>query len=942
MSPMKRRRVPPLPMGPNGKQLRPRPVKDDDSSQELPRLEDTHTAGSARTDKRRDGPNQSQEGGSRADRGSVAEVEWQEGDPPSWLKFDTRSLPSAYNRLNIDSARGDEEVFEALSSRMRTVEAGPERSTGEEAGAILLVACARSEATAAGFRSLALRLYVLEANALLRQVRLPLPRGTKPGDPFIIQSSPSSESTAATDNSSGSRKSRLQKAEEDAKTLRRENDELKASVAAFKADIKEAFQARDAKETERNALQASFDLLRGIGLRSNVTSVSKREEQDMRRRRPGAQPEPVADVPTEPAASPKGKPSVPSRRRSPKLRQLAFVLPCVLLALYLFSKSTSPRRIGNEYAVCTRALDGIITMDERSPSSLRTQCIVVKHNKVAGLGTLDEIRERWGDRDTVGNDGIRIIFLRKDDTILPGLIDAHAHVLQFGEAQTSVNLVGSTSIEEVRDRIAQFIKASPALQADKSQFILGLGWDQTKFTDVSDGAFPTAADLDADPRLRGRPITLKRVDVHALWVSEAILDLLPASLPESIPGGFIIRRDVKPTGVFLDNAMSLVTSVVPPWTDQRRLEYLRATSREMLKHGLTSVHDAALTLSDVAFLRKIDKDDMLPIRIWGMLSCENPLNSFCGDDERAQIYEGNKFDLRAVKLFIDGALGSWGSAMHEPYSDKPESKGILICGREELNEVVRKWVERGYQVNSHGIGDLANTLILEAYDRVLSNASLPSYSATSGRESAHWTSRNPLRLRIEHAQILRVSDIEWMGRLGVVASFQPTHATSDMPYVETRIGKERTEGAYAWRKILSSGAPYALGSDFPVESVDPFLGLYAAITRKYSPGSSKTGSPHGAHRGWYEEEAMTPLEALRGFTSSAAMAGFQEDRVGILREGMEADFIVVRDGDVLKLGEKRAGESDQETSERERRLGTMAARVKATVVGGRVMYGRLT
>lgn len=142
---------------------------------------------------------------------------------------------------------------------------------------------------------------------------------------------------------------------------------------------------------------------------------------DMRRRRPGAQPEPVADVPTEPAASPKGKPSVPSRRRSPKLRQLAFVLPCVLLALYLFSKSTSPRRIGNEYAVCTRALDGIITMDERSPSSLRTQCIVVKHNKVAGLGTLDEIRERWGDRDTVGNDGIRIIFLRKDDTILPGL-----------------------------------------------------------------------------------------------------------------------------------------------------------------------------------------------------------------------------------------------------------------------------------------------------------------------------------------------------------------------------------------------------------------------------------------------------------------------------------------------------------------------------------------
>ncbi|GAA5992955.1 hypothetical protein JCM5350_003058 [Sporobolomyces pararoseus] len=659
----------------------------------------------------------------------------------------------------------------------------------------------------------------------------------------------------------------------------------------------------------------------------------------MRRRRAPSDIDTVTNT-TEQAPAPKGSafPSSSSRFNSPKLRQLAFIVPLGLLVFYLLSKSTTSPSLGSEYAVCTREQDGIVTMNESNSSTLRTQCLVVQNHKITGVGSIEEVREKWGDRETLGNDGIKIVWLRKGETVLPGLIDAHAHVLQYGEAQTSVNLVGSTSMKEVRDRIAQFIDASPTLKADKSQFILGLGWDQTKFSDVEEGRFPTAADLDSDSRLKGRPITLKRIDVHALWISERILKLLPPSLPDSIPGGSIVRYPGSnaPTGVFLDNAMTLVNSVVPPWNDQRRLEYLKATSRQMLKHGLTSVHDAALTLSDVDFLKKVDEEDMLPIRIWGMLSCENPLNSFCGDDKRSEIYEGNKFNLRAVKLFIDGALGSWGSAMHEPYSDKPESKGILICGEAELNDVVRK----GYQVNSHGIGDLANTLILKAYDQVLSNSSLPSYSRSP--DSSDWTVRNPLRLRVEHAQILRVEDIEWMGKLGIVASFQPTHATSDMDYVESRIGPERVRGAYAWRKIISSGAPYALGSDFPVESVDPFLGLYASITRKYSPASPRTGSPHSTDRGWYEEESMTPLEALRGFTSNAAKVSFQENRVGILKEGMDADFIVVRDGDVLKLGEKKEGETQNETREREKRLGTMGERVKATVVGGRVMYGRLT
>ncbi|GJN93898.1 hypothetical protein Rhopal_006957-T1 [Rhodotorula paludigena] len=387
------------------------------------------------------------------------------------------------------------------------------------------------------------------------------------------------------------------------------------------------------------------------------------------------------------------------------------------------------------------------------------------------------------------------------------------------------------------------------------------------------------------------------------------------------------------------------------------MRFLRATALSMLSSGLTSVHDAALSPADVRFLRALDEQHRMPVRVYGFVGCE-PTNSWCGDDEGVERYEGDRFTVRAAKIFTDGALGSWGAAMHQPYSDAPDKKGFLITEEDELRELIGKWIAKGFQVNSHGIGDRANTAVLDIYESVLRNLTRadgrdPGDDAEVRRTQREW------RLRVEHAQIMTLEDIERMGRLGIIASFQPTHATSDMAYAETRLGPERIKGAYAWRSLLNAGAPYALGSDFPVEAVNPFLGIYAAVTRKWADGERAGDSPHG-EKGWcvfaslsfeaferyearmraqsrYPAERLTPLEALRGFTTSAAYAAFQADEVGSLAVGKHADFIVV-DGDPLVLGTVVAGESGDERQERERRLREM--KVLTTVVGGTVMSGR--
>ncbi|BGP58099.1 hypothetical protein JCM8202v2_005756 [Rhodotorula sphaerocarpa] len=571
------------------------------------------------------------------------------------------------------------------------------------------------------------------------------------------------------------------------------------------------------------------------------------------------------------------------------------------------------------------------------PSTLRTQCIVVNDGEIVGRGSRDQVRAEWGDLETKGkgfgrNGGVKIFYLKPGQTLMPGLTDAHAHVLQQGESASAVNLVGATSVREVVDRIAAFVEADPELREDRTRFILGLGWDQTKYQET-DGAFPTASDLDRDERLRGRPIYLKRIDVHALWISPAVLALLPPNLPDRVEGGEIVRNARgEPTGIFLDNAMDFINAVIPPWTTTSRLRYLLSTARSMLSTGLTSVHDAALSPADVRFLRDLDRKGKLPIRIYGMVGCA-PTNSWCGDEEGVEVYEGDKLVVRAAKIFTDGALGSWGAAMHEPYTDAPDRRGFLITPEEELRVLMGKWVEKGFQLCSHGIGDRANTVVLDIYESLLRNMTFARGRDGNDDAEVRWTQAQ-VKWRVEHAQILRLEDIERMGRLGIIASFQPTHATSDMGYAEQRIGSDRIKGAYAWRSLIDSGAPFALGSDFPVEGVNPFDGLFAAVTRKWTDGNS----PHGED-GWYPEESLSMWEALQGFTTAAAQAtlGPFASRAGLLRPGSFADFVVLS-GDPLELGMPVPGETADERRDREARL--RAVKVETTVVAGQAVWGR--
>ncbi|GAA5989840.1 hypothetical protein JCM10908_002341 [Rhodotorula pacifica] len=665
----------------------------------------------------------------------------------------------------------------------------------------------------------------------------------------------------------------------------------------------------------------------------------------LRRRRP----EQVSTGSSAPASDSAAPPSPaharPTSTRS-RFRWLALVAPAILAACIAARQwdhrdADDPRPLPPHYAVCSPTRDNsssIITMDETAgQASLRTQCIVVNEGVIVGRGTRDEVRKEFGDLETTGqgvgrNGGVRIYYLKPGQTLLPGLTDAHAHVLAQGESASAVNLVGATSIKEAVDRIAAFVEADPELRNDKSRFILGLGWDQTKYRETN-GAFPTAADLEADERLRGRPIYLKRIDVHALWVSPAVLALLPPDLPTKVDGGEIVRdADGRPSGIFLDNAMDYVLAVVPPWTTTSRLRYLLSTARSMLSTGLTSVHDAALSPADVRFLRDLDQKGKLPIRIYGMVGCA-PTNSWCGDEEGVEVYEGEKLIVRAAKIFTDGALGSWGAAMHEPYTDAPDKRGFLITPEEELRVLMGKWVKKGFQLCSHGIGDRANTVVLDIYESLLRNMTFS--QGRDGNDDAEVRKTQAVvKWRVEHAQILRLEDIERMGRLGIIASFQPTHATSDMGYAEKRIGSDRIKGAYAWRSLLNSGAPFALGSDFPVEGVNPFEGMHAAVTRKWADGNS----PHGED-GWYPEERLTMMETLRGFTTAAAQATIGEfaTHSGTLTIGSFADFVILN-GDPLELGTPMEGESSAERKAREGKL--RGLKVHTTVVGGKAVWGR--
>ena len=446
-------------------------------------------------------------------------------------------------------------------------------------------------------------------------------------------------------------------------------------------------------------------------------------------------------------------------------------------------------------------------------------------------------------------------------TVVPGLIDAHGHMLGQGLTHLTANLVGTTSKAEIIARLRAFAANLPP-----GEWLVGNGWDQNDWTEK---AFPTAADLDA--AFPERPVWLDRIDGHAGWANSAAMRAVGRDLAgDWQPDGGRIVRDAGgvATGIFVDGAMGLVSGAIPALDDADLRKALSLAMQDAVSHGLTGVHDAGVSLGTLRVMQDMADAGEMPMRITAMAD---------GDDEalawlcEAGLYQhpSHRLKMRTVKLYVDGALGSRGAALLEDYSDDHGNMGLLLMTPEQMHQAVRKAHQCGVQVATHAIGDRGNRVVLDSYEAVLGD------EATG---SDH-------RWRIEHAQILAPEDLPRLAALHVIASMQPTHATSDMPWAEDRLGPQRINGAYAWRKLRDSGARLALGSDFPVELVDPRLGLYAATTR-----TDAQGLPKG---GWHPEDRLTAYEALRGFTLDAAYAGFAEAEVGSLAPGKRADFVVL-------------------------------------------------
>ena len=474
-------------------------------------------------------------------------------------------------------------------------------------------------------------------------------------------------------------------------------------------------------------------------------------------------------------------------------------------------------------------------------------------------------------------------------TVLPGLIDAHGHVFGLGEMLTQLDLSATATLAGALKAAGDYARANPG-----QAWLRGRGWNQEIW---KLGRFPTAAELDG--AVADRPIWLERVDGHAGWGNSRVLQLAGITKDTPDPAGGKIVRDANgnATGVLIDSAQDLVTRVMPKQTEADARRVLDRSLQQIAKMGLTSVHDAGIGAGNDRLYRDYADNNKLTTRVYGMIGDVAADFDELSKNGPLKTYANDMYVLRSVKLYSDGALGSRGAALIEPYSDEPKSHGLLFRKSPDIYGLMEKAMKKGYQVNVHAIGDAGNRQILDGYEKLVDR------TATAG-----------LRHRMEHAQVVTMEDIARFKEIGIVPSMQPTHATSDMNMAEDRVGPKRIKGAYAWRTFLKQGSKIACGSDFPVESPNPFYGIHAAVTRQ-----DAAGRPDG---GWYANEAMTLKEAFRCFTLDAAYAGHQEKALGSLEAGKWADFIVI-DQDLFKMPAKDIHKTV----------------VLQTWVGGRQVYG---
>ncbi|PKW17731.1 amidohydrolase [Saccharopolyspora spinosa] len=441
--------------------------------------------------------------------------------------------------------------------------------------------------------------------------------------------------------------------------------------------------------------------------------------------------------------------------------------------------------------------------------------------------------------------------------LIPGLHDAHGHFGQLGANVSQLNLAGTKSLQEAMQALKIF-----AAQHPERQWILGRGWNDVIW---GLGRLPSAADLDAV--VPDRPVWLVRVDEHAGVANSAALRQVGVTRDtQTPPGGEIVRGpDGTPTGAFVDAAQGLVEQHLPKPTVENIKQNFLAAQRKLNEVGLTSVSDAGTSAAELAVLHQLANSGELTIRTNSFLTYD----AFheLGTKARTDSAANDMLRVRTVKLYIDGALGSHGAAMLQPYADDPGNSGLPQLDTAELKNRVTQVMRAGFQVATHAIGDAGNRMVLDAYEAVMAEVG------------------GGMRHRIEHAQVLAVEDIPRLRARGIIASMQPVHATDDMNMAEKRVGHGRIAGAYAWRTMLDQGITIASGSDFPVSSENPFDGLHAAVTR-----TDRDGQPVG---GWYPEQSMSPEEALRSFTLDAAFAAHQERVLGGLEPGKWADFVIL-------------------------------------------------
>ena len=479
----------------------------------------------------------------------------------------------------------------------------------------------------------------------------------------------------------------------------------------------------------------------------------------------------------------------------------------------------------------------------------KAEAFAIKDGKFLETGLAEDLKDKYEFYDEFDANGKHIF---------PGFIDAHAHFYGLGMQQQRVDLTGTRSFEEVVTRIVEFQQKNPV------DFIVGRGWDQNDWEvkelpvkDTLDRLFPDT------------PIAITRIDGHAMLVNQAALDKANITTKTEFEGGDIEQKNGKLTGILIDNPMMLIEQITDDIDLDTKVESLMDAQEICFGYGLTTVDDAGLDKEIVEIIDSLNNSEVLKIRIYAMLSnTEENLDHYLDKGP----YKTDRLNVRSVKFYGDGALGSRGAALKEEYSDRPDHFGALLSPVSEFKRTAARIASSGFQMNTHAIGDSANYLVLKTYDSLL-----------AGDNDRRW--------RVEHSQVIDEEDFKYFSK-NIIPSVQPTHATSDMYWAEDRLGAERVKGAYAYKKLLDQAGLVALGTDFPVEKVNPFLTYYAAVDRQ-----DTQNYPEG---GFMKNEALSREQTLKGMTIWAAYSNFEENEKGSIEPGKFADFVVL-DRDIIKV-----------------------------------------